>query len=123
LVDLQLILCKSPASYFKQMAIAMPMTTLQRLKLSHITTRYKYLATFLMSCEDTLRSLTLDYVTLNDNDTLSKLSSMCDNLFKLREIVLQGLNVGNKGLCFGEFNKLRPLTHEADLLGSYLTHY
>jgi hypothetical protein len=78
------------------------MTALQRLKLSHITTRYKYLATFLMSCEDTLRSLTLDYVTLNDNDTLSKLSSMCDNLFKLREIVLRGLNVGNKGLCFGE---------------------
>jgi hypothetical protein len=115
-VDLRLALRKCSASYFKQLAKAMPWTMLQRLKLSYTTTRNKYLAMFLESFKDTLHSLTLNHITLNDNDTLDKLLSMCVDLLKLRKIVLQGLNIGSQGLYFGEFNKLRPLTRDYDPL-------
>jgi hypothetical protein len=114
LVSLQLTLQKSPPSYFKELAIAMPMLVLQRLKLTHISTRYKYLATFLESCKDTLRSLSLHYIPLNDN-TYGKLVSMCVDLFRLREIVLRSLNVGRKALYFHDFSELRPKTLEYGL--------
>jgi hypothetical protein len=120
MVNLRLALRKCSASYFEQLAKAMPNVMLQRLKLSHTTTRSKYLAVFLGSFKDTLHSLTLDHVTINDNDTFDKLLSMCVDLLKLRKIVLQSLNVGNQGLYFGEFNKLRPLTRDHDPLSPSL---
>jgi hypothetical protein len=72
LVDLQMAPRKAPASYFKQLSVAMPVMALQRLKLSHVTTRHKYLVTFLRSYKDTLRSITLDHITLTDNGTINK---------------------------------------------------
>jgi hypothetical protein len=123
MVDLRLALRNCPASYFKQLAKAMLRTVLQRLELSHTVTRNRYLAMFLESFKDTLHSLTLDHVTLNDNDTIDKLLSMCVDLLKLRKIVLQGLNVGSQGLHFGEFNKLRPLARDYDPLSPRLHQY
>ncbi|KAF2829658.1 hypothetical protein CC86DRAFT_285349, partial [Ophiobolus disseminans] len=94
--------------FFKLLAKAVPVMQLERLTLSNITTRYKYLALFLHSCRATLRFFKLSMVDLTrENDGIPFFQYLRHEL-KLDGCVLKRLNVGSHGINFGEVEKQRP---------------
>lgn len=109
-IVVRLHLDNCPVDFFKELAKGMPHTNLRRIKLSGITTRYKYLAVFLRSCESTLRSLTLDHVNLIKMTTSQSITRLMASELKLERCVLRGINVDGRSLRFGKINEMRPWT-------------
>ncbi|KAH3910304.1 hypothetical protein HBH56_149930 [Parastagonospora nodorum] len=112
LVRLQLSLLNIPALYFKQLAKALPIMGLQTLDLQNISSRYRYIAKFLKSCKDTLRSFSLSQSTFVELKNFYQLIRQCTYRLELRKCNFRGSNAGDKGLHFGDFNELRPQTVE-----------
>jgi len=110
LIDFEFSLRKSPVGYFKQLTKALQPMNLQRLKIAHIKTRYRYLALFLRSCKATLRSLTLELITLNEHECFETILLLMIHELKLRDCAIRGMNAGDQGLCFHKFNLQRPHT-------------
>lgn len=92
--------------------MSLPTLTLQRLTLSHFTTRYKYIAMFLKSTQSTLRSLTLSHCSLTDEYHFKCLLDLLWERFSLEECTLSSLNAGERGIYFRPILNMRPNTEE-----------
>lgn len=97
-----------PKSYlfFKQLSPTIRPKSLRRLALSHLTTRRKYLATLMRACKDTLKALTLNWVTWRSCDE-RVLEFLRDELH-LNEVVLRCLNSEFEGIYSHHVNYERP---------------
>ena len=113
LIDLAISFREAPSELFRQLARTLPELKLQKLKLAHIVTRYKYLMKFIDSSIPTLQSLVLDFLDLTRFDDHVPL---CYSLavMELDDCVLRRINVGGSGLKFGSFNIGRPKFADQD---------
>lgn len=96
----------STTEFFKEVSKAIPKKMLNRLRLSHISTRFKYFSIFHGSCGTELHHLTLEDVSLSgDNDQYALFEYL--QCLELRSYVLKRLNIDGQGLRFGKINKIQ----------------
>ncbi|KAI8935012.1 hypothetical protein NX059_008678 [Plenodomus lindquistii] len=110
LAELEVSFLKSSAPFFKQFANALPSGCLRRLVLCHVVTRYKYLAKALRCHKKTLRSLTLDRISLSKSGEQRSLLLFLAGQLKLTRCIMDKIIVAEHSLSFERMRITRVRT-------------
>ncbi|KAF2658403.1 hypothetical protein K491DRAFT_690146 [Lophiostoma macrostomum CBS 122681] len=98
--------------FFKLLANSIQPCTLRRLSLKYLTSRYHYLSKFLQTCQNSLRSLELECITLKDPDSFQHwIIRFLRREMHLEDLRIAYFNEGANGLHFDNVHRERPVSN------------